>query len=313
MRAMIIEEFGGEEKIKSVDVPKPQPQDNEILVKIAYAGVNPVDWKIREGMIEQLLPHVFPIILGWDMAGTVESIGSKVSSYKVGDKVYGYCRKPQVQHGCYAEYITVDEEAIALLPEKLNFAEAAGIPLVGLTAWQCLFDFANLQAGETVLIHAGAGGIGSLAIQFAKHKGAKVYTTASAKNHEYVKNLGADYVIDYNTSDFVDVILQEEPQKLNVVYDTVGGETQQKSAALIKEGGTLVSIVSPPDESLAPNIKSGFVFVSPNAKQLKEISNLIKEDKVQIPAITEMKLEEAAEALRINREGHVRGKLVLKV
>lgn len=313
MKAMIIEEFGGIDKIKLADVPTPEPQAHEILIKIAYAGVNPVDWKIREGMLQGMLPHSFPIILGWDVAGTVESVGNEVSTYQVGERVYGYCRKPEVQHGCYAEYIVVDENAIAPIPQNVNFAQAAGIPLVGLTAWQSLFDFADLQAGQTVLIHAGAGGIGSLAIQFAKHKGAVVYTTASAKNHDYVKSLGADHIIDYNTSDFVEVIAAQG--KIDVVYDTIGGETQEKSFALLKEGGALVSIVDGPSEELAEKhkVKAGFVFVCPNTQQLREISQLLADGTVQIPAITEMKLEEAAEALRINREGHVRGKIVLNV
>ncbi len=315
MKAMAIEEFGGADKLKEMDLPKPVPQENEVLIKITHAGVNPVDWKIREGYLQEMLPHAFPLILGWDASGVVESVGANIEKYKAGDNVYAYCRKASVQHGCYAEYIAVDEEALALAPGKISLAEAAGIPLAGLTAWQSLFDFGELKEGQTVLIHAGAGGVGSLAIQFAKVHGAKVYTTASAKNREYVESLGADHIIDYTQENFVEVIQKAEPNGVDVVYDTVGSTTQEESFALVKKGGALVSIVDPPSEEKGQElgIKVGFVFVTPNAKQLQEITDLINKEKVRPVSVQTMNLSEASQALTLNQERHVRGKIILEV
>lgn len=315
MKAMAIEEFGGADKLKEMDLPKPVPQENEILIKITHAGVNPVDWKIREGHLQAMLPHAFPLILGWDASGVVESVGANIEKYKAGDNVYAYCRKASVQHGCYAEYIVVDEEALALAPSNISLAEAAGIPLAGLTAWQSLFDFGELKEGQSVLIHAGAGGVGSLAIQFAKVHGAKVYTTASAKNREYVESLGADHIIDYTQENFVEVIQKAEPNGVDVVYDTVGSTTQEDSFALVKKGGALVSIVEPPSEEKGQElgIKVGFVFVTPNAKQLQEITDLISKEKVRPVSVQTMNLSEASQALTLNQERHVRGKIILEV
>src|ERR1700733_2368139 len=190
MKAMVIEKFGHEEQLHLGDIPTPLPSDNEVQIQVLYSAVNPVDWKIREGLMKNFLPHEFPLILGWDAAGIVKAIGKNVKKFKVGDEVFAYCRKPIVKWGTYAEYVCFDADNIALKPNNINFAEAAAIPLAGLTAWQALFDFAKLKKGESILIHGGAGGVGSFAIQFAKHAGAKVITTASKQNHDYVKKLG---------------------------------------------------------------------------------------------------------------------------
>ncbi|MDF1795795.1 MAG: NADP-dependent oxidoreductase [Coxiellaceae bacterium] len=315
MKAMAIEAFGDVDSIKQIDIEKPQPASDEVLIKIDYAGVNPVDWKICQGAIKDLLPHHFPLVLGWDAAGTIEMLGDAVANYQVGDKVYAYCRKDSVQQGTYAEYVAVDTNAIAKVPSNITLEQASGIPLVALTAWQSLFDFADLQSGQTILIHAGAGGVGSIAIQLAKWRGAKVYATASEANHEYVKGLGADRVIDYNAHDFVDVLKQHESQGVDVVYDTVGGDTQVRSFDLLKKGGALVSIVAPPAEDVAAKyeVKSGFVFVAPNSQQLQKISQLIEQGIVKPVNTQSLPLEQAAVALQKNLERHVRGKLVLAV
>lgn len=315
MKAMAIDAFGEVDSIKQIEVAKPQPANDEVLIKIDYAGVNPVDWKICQGAIKDLLPHHFPVVLGWDAAGTIEQLGDAVADYQVGDKVYAYCRKDTVQQGTYAEYIAVDSNAIAKVPDNITLEQASGIPLVALTAWQSLFDFADLQLGQTVVIHAGAGGVGSIAIQLAKWRGATVYATASESNHEYVKGLGADVVIDYNAQDFVDVIKQHESQGVDVVYDTVGGDTQARSYELLKKGGALVSIVAPPAEDMAAeyDVKSGFVFVAPNTEQLQQISQLIEQGVVQPVNTESLPLEQAVVALQKNLERHVRGKLVLAV
>ncbi len=315
MKAMAIELFGTPDLLKEMDLPKPIPQENEVLIKVTHAGVNPVDWKICQGALKERLPHDFPLILGWDAAGVVEKVGSKIEQYKPGDHVYAYCRKPTVQHGTYAQYIVVDENALAFAPSNISLAEAAGIPLTGLTAWQSLFDFSGLKEGQIALIHAGAGGVGSLAIQFAKFAGATVYTTASAKNHDYLNELGADHIIDYTKDHFVEVMKKMEPAGVDMVFDTVGGDTQQHSFQLVKKGGALVSIVDAPSEEKGKTlgIKVGYVFVSPNTKQLQNITQLIEDHKVRPAMIKEMKLSEAATALKLNQERHVRGKIVLSV
>lgn len=313
MKAIGIKEFGGIDKLAIIEVPKPKPSPNELLIEVVYTAVNPVDWKIREGYLKNWMPHEFPIILGWDVSGTVAAVGDGAHGFKVGDAIYAYCRKPVVQWGTYAEFVTFDANNVAKMPKNISYAQAAAIPLVGLTAWQAIFDDAKLKKGETILIHAGAGGVGSMAIQFAKHAGAYVYTTASKSNHDYVKKLGADVAIDYKNG-FVNEIKKLVPQGLDVVLDCVGGQTLKDSVQLLKQGGRLVSIVDKPDHELEKkHIHASFVFVAPNGKQLAEIGRLIEEDKIIVPKIEEMPLKEAAAAQQKNREGHTQGKIVLKV
>jgi NADPH2:quinone reductase len=316
VRAVAIYQFGGAEELKLVDLPRPEPTETEVLVAVEYAGVNPVDWKIRRGYLKARgLPYQFPIVLGWDAAGTVVEIGRKVSRFKKGDKVFAYCRKPVVQWGAYAEQIALDEGSVARMPTNLSFAQAAGVPLAGLTAWQSLFEAAQLKGGESILIHAGAGGVGGYAIQFARVKGARIYTTASAKNHDYVKGLGADRAIDYTRQDFVEVMKDWEPKGVDVVYDTVGGETERQSLAVLKPGGRLVGIVQQPNQTEADvrKIQTFYVFVRPDGSQLAEIAALFEKGVVRPPEVLEMKLEEAARAHQLSEGRHVRGKIVLKV
>lgn len=315
MKAIAIETFGGSDRLKLMDLPVPEPADDEIRIEVACAGVNPVDWKMREGMLKDAFPHGFPLIPGWDAAGTVHATGSAVTAFRPGDKVYAYCRKPQVQWGTYAEYVTVSAGVAAPIPPNLSFAQAATVPLAALTAWQALISFALLVPGQTVLIHAGAGGVGGFAIQFAKHRGAKVYTTARAVNHDYVRGLGADAAIDYTTQDFVSAVKALEPPGVDVLLDTVGGDTLERSYRAVRPDGVLVSIVDLPDPRTAElfNIRSGYVFVEPNGEQLREIGRLMEAGMVRPPAIEEMPLEAAAAAQDKSRAGHVRGKIMLKV
>jgi NADPH2:quinone reductase len=312
VKAIGIKEFGGIDKLAIIEVPKPKAAPNELLIEVVYTAVNPVDWKIREGYLKNWMPHEFPIILGWDVSGTVAAAGDGTHGFKVGDAIYAYCRKPVVQWGTYAEYVTFDANNVAKKPKSITFAQAAAIPLVGLTAWQAIFDDAKLKKGETILIHDGAGGVGSMAFQFAKHAGAYVYTTASKSNHDYVKKLGADVAIDYKTG-FVNEIKKLVPQGLDVVLDCVGGQTLKDSAQLLKSGGRLVSIVDKPHDMEKKNIHASFVFVAPNGQQLAEIGRLIDEGVIIVPKIEEMPLKEAAAAQEKNREGHTQGKIVLKV
>lgn len=316
MKAILLEGFGGVEKLKLSDIPAPVPADDEILIKIKYAGVNPVDWKIRAGYLNgRGIPHELPIIPGWDATGTVSAVGKKVSKFKVGDEVFAYCRKPVIKWGTYAEYVCVQADNAAFKPKNISFPQAASIPLAGLTAWQSLIGVAQLTSGQTVLIHAGAGGVGSLAIQFAKNAGATVYTTASQRNHEYVKNLGADYVIDYQKENFIDQIKQIDPEGVDVVFDTLGGENYKTSFSVLKAKGCIVSILEQPNEELADKfkVKANYVFVTPNGRELQHIADLISRGKVKPPEILEMPLNLAGEAQEQVRTGHVRGKIVLAV
>lgn len=315
MRAMMIDAFGGPERLKAGELPVPEPGDEDVLIALACTSVNPVDWKIEEGLLADMFPHAFPLIPGWDAAGTVSAVGRSVGRFKTGDRVFAYCRKPEIQFGTYCEYVAVHQSAVALMPGNIGFAEAATIPLAGLTAWQSLFDAAKLSAGEKILIHAGSGGVGSLAIQLARHAGATVYTTARAVNHDYVKSLGAHAAVDYATENFVSVLKKREPDGLDVVLDTIGGHVQKRSYGVLKKGGRLVSIVSipDPDEARPFDVGTAFVFVSPDGKQLRRLAGLIESGAVRPPHFEVMRLEEAARAQELSRAGHVRGKIVLEI
>lgn len=315
MKAMVIDVFGGAEKLHLKEIPVPQPKENEVLIRIAYAAVNPVDWKICEGMLKNMLPHEFPLVPGWDAAGVIESVGEDVTGFKVDDEVFAYCRKPIVHEGTYAEYITFEAKHIAHKPKNITLAQAAAVPLVALTAWQALIDEAQLQTGESVLIEAGAGGVGGFGIQLAKYLGAKVYTTASKENHAYVKQLGADFVIDYQHENVQEKIKAWEPKGLDVVFDCVGGETLKSCYSLLKPGGRLVSIAGQIDPKLTEKYKifGSFCFVTPNGAQLAKIGKLIEEGKLKIPQIEEFPIEQAAVAWAKSQQGHTHGKIVLKV
>lgn len=315
MKAIIMRDFGEASQLKMEEVEVPIPGPEEVQIQIAYTAVNPVDWKIRTGLLQSRLPHQFPIVPGWDATGIVTAIGENVTQFQVGDDVFAYCRKPVVQWGTYAEYICYLAQDVAFKPANLSFAQAAAIPLAGLTAWQALFDAAHLKQQEKVLIQAGAGGVGSLAIQFAKLAGAYVITTASQQNHEYVKSLGADVIIDYRTQSTKDEIKKVAPDGLDVVFDTLGGETLKESFSYLKPQGRLVSIVEPPSQELAAkfNVHAQHVFVSPNGPELQHISDLIQAGQVHPIPVKEMPLEKAAEAQELNRQGHTQGKIVLRV
>lgn len=315
MKAIVIESFGDIDKLEFKEVPTPKPKNNEVLIKIKYAAVNPVDWKIREGLLKSRFPHEFPLILGWDASGIVEEVGSTVHHLKLGDEVFAYCRKPTIREGTYAEYITFDASKVAKKPINISFAHAAAIPLAALTAWQALFDVAKLGKGQTILIHAGSGGVGSFAIQLAKYAGAKVITTCSEANHAYVKQLGADCCIDYHKENINAMAEAFAKGKLDVVFDTVGGKTLRDSVSLLKPQGFLVSIVDPQVVALTEktNIQGSYVFVRPDGNELSQIAHLIEDGKLLCPETQEMDLKEAAKALEKSKQGHTRGKIVLKI
>lgn len=313
MKAITIEGFGSE--LRLAEVPKPSPSSTEAQIQVMYAGVNPVDWKIREGHLKNWLHHEFPLIPGWDVAGIVTEVGERVEGIQPGDEVMAYCRKAVVQHGAYAEYVCVDYHHLAKKPTALSFAQAAATPLTALTAWQALFTFCQIEANQSLLVQAGAGGVGSFAIQFAKNLGCTVFATASAQNHAYLKELGVDFPIDYTEEPFEEVVLRHCPNGVDAVLDAVGGQTLLESLDCVKPGGCLASIVDPIPENLGKNrnVKTGFVFVQPNGPQLQQIADLMAQGKIKAPFVQELPLKNADRALDKSRMGHVRGKLVLKV
>lgn len=315
MKAMVVDAFGGSEAMHMTEIATPAPAPGEVLIRIRATSVNPVEWKIREGGLARLFPCKFPLILGWDAAGTIAGLGDGVTNFTIGDRVWSYCRKPDIQWGTYAEYVAMAADAVAPMPANLSFAEASTIPLVGLTSWQSLFDVAEIRPGQTVLIHAGAGGIGSLAVPLAKWAGATVIATARVANHDYVRGLGADHVIDYTAEDFVAATMALVPGGVHMVFATVGGEVLTRSYAVVKPGGILVSITDKTDKDEAERrgIRVKYVFVQPNGQQLRHLAGLVESGTLRPPEIEEMPLTQAAEALERSKRGHVRGKIVLMV
>lgn len=312
MRAIAIESFGGPEKLKLMGLPRPKPGKGEILVRVVAAGVNPVDWKIREGSYKGLFPHVFPVIPGWDVAGVVEELGDGAARFRKGDKVWAYARKPVVQWGTYAEYVTLTETSAAAVPSKLLFEEAASVPLAALTALQAT-EKAGVRTGMTVLIHAAAGGVGHFAVQLARNLGAKVFGTAGPANQEFVLGLGAEGVIDYTREDFREALRRLSPEGVDAVLDAVGADTLSRSFDVLKPGGRLVSIVEQPDASEARQrgVRVESLFVEPNGEQLAMLAGLVGRGKLRTHVSRIYPLARAADAQRESQTGHVRGKLVL--
>ncbi|MGO2359020.1 NADP-dependent oxidoreductase [Mesonia sp.] len=302
MKAIQMTEYGDESVLNYTDVERPEPKADEILVKIHAASVNPVDWKIRDGKGEKFGMKL-PLILGADFAGTVEEMGAEIKKFKKEDEVYG-----KILIGCYAEYVIVKEGELSKKPKNLDYEKAASIPMGALTSWQAIFETVKLKSGQKILIHAASGGVGSMAVQLAKAKGAYVIGTASGSNKDFVKGLGADEFIDYTSTNFEDVV-----SDVDVVYDTIGGDTQKRSFQVLKEGGFLVSLVEDPSKELLKKYKvEGKVIASvANAEQLEEITQLIEEEKVKTHVEKVFPLSEAKKAQKLSKEGHVRGKIIL--
>jgi len=308
MKAMQIHNYGGPEVLHYEDVPRPQPQAGEVLVRIHAAGVNPIDWKVREGHMKDFWPHKFPIILGWDLSGVVEELGRGVSRLKIGDEVYSL--PDPTRNGAYADYIVVREPELALKPKSLHHIRAAAVPLAALTAWQSLFDTARLQPGQRVLIHAGSGGVGHFAVQLAKWKGAYVFATASTKNQDLLRELGVDEPIDYTQQRFEDIA-----RKIDIVLDTLGDETQERSWSVLKKGGVLVSLVQPPSEEKAKElgVRAAIIGAQPNGAQLAEIAKIIEAGKLAPVIDRILPLSEARRAHELSQSGHTHGKIALRV
>jgi alcohol dehydrogenase len=332
VKAFSISRYGKKERGRIGEMPEPALQDHDVLVQVYAAGVNLLDSKIRSGEFKLVLPYRFPLILGNDVAGVVVRIGSRVRGFKVGDQVYA--RPPQDRIGSFAELIAMNEDAVAIMPKNLSMEEAASVPLVGLTAWQALVEKANLKKGQKVLIHAGSGGVGTFAIQLAKHLGATVATTTSTANVALVKSLGADVVIDYKTTDFENVL-----HDYDVVLNSLGTDTLNKSLKVLKPGGKLISISGPPDPDFAKEqglswflklvmtlLSSGirkkakrhgvgysFLFMTANGGQLREITSLIDSGIIRPLVDRVFPFESTNDALAYVETGRAKGKVVVKV
>lgn len=310
---MAIDRFGGPDELHAVDLPVPRAGPGEVLIQIVASGVNPVDWKIVAGALDGHFPHRFPLVPGWELAGTVQDLGEGVIGLRRGERVFAYARKPVVQDGTYAEAIALPEASVAPVPRKLLWEEASGVPLAGLTAWQSLRVQGDVGPDRTVLVHAAAGGVGHLAVQLARDAGARVIGTASARNREFVLGLGAEEVIDYTREDFRDAVRRVCPAGVDVALDTVGGDTLERTFDVVATGGRLIGIVSPPDEghARARGIRPDYVFVSPSGEQLRTLAALVDRGRLRPHVSRIYPLAQAADALRESQGGHVRGKLVL--
>jgi NADPH:quinone reductase-like Zn-dependent oxidoreductase len=304
MKAVRIHEYGDANVLKYEDAPVPDIGPDGVLIRVRAAGVNPVDWKIRKGLMKAVRPLQFPAIVGADVAGTVERVGVLVTRFKPGDAVVARVE------GAYAEFAAAKTDAVGPAPKGLSLAHAAGLPIAAGTAWTLLFEAARVAPGQKVLIHGGSGGVGTFAVQFAKLAGLYVIATTSAVNIALVRSLGADEVIDYRSDNFATKI-----KDVDLVLDNVGGETLKNSYAVVRKGGLLLSIAAPPDDELAKQhgITSRFERGNINGIRLQEIAGLIDVGKLRVIVEKEFPLSEASFAHELSETGHVRGKIILNV
>jgi len=308
MKAVVLRGYGGPEVAKLEEVPRPEPKDDEILIRVIAASVNPVDVAIRKGYLAELIGNKFPLIVGMDAAGIVEKAGAKITKFKKGDPVYAFFTL--ASEGGYAEYVVAKESETALKPKAITFAQAAAVPAAGSTAWLALVDTAKLGSGQTLLIHGASGGVGHFAIQIGKARGAKVIATASSANQEFLKQMGADVAIDYTKTKFEDVA-----KDVDVVLDTVGRDTLKRSYGVVKKGGMIVSIVDKPAQAEldARGIRGVTLRAAPQAKVLEDLAALIDAKKVTPVVSQTFPLADFAKALDQIATRHTRGKVVLQV
>lgn len=315
MRAIAIRQFGDPDSLKPMALPRPLPAKGEILIRVMSAGVSPVDCMIRSGRLQQHIPHQFPLIPGWDVAGVVEEFGQNAGRFRRGDRVWACARKPTAQWGCYAEYVSVSEDHVSAMPTKLLFEEAASVPLALLAAEQCLFSRPGLGEGRTVLIHAAAGGVGHFAVQLAKLRGVRVIGTGGSASQSFILGLGADVAIDYTREDFREALKRHCPDGADLVLDLVGGQTLARSYEAVKRGGRLVSLVDEPDEEVAQSlgITTHSQFVEPQGDQLSRLARAFDQQQLRTHVQKIYPLARAAEAHTVLEAGHVQGKLVLNL
>jgi NADPH:quinone reductase-like Zn-dependent oxidoreductase len=310
MKTISIANYGLiDEIVRTTDMPKPTPGPQDVLIQVRAAGVNPVDWKIAEGYMKSMRSFLMPLILGNEVAGVVTAIGSEVAGSKNGDEVY--VRLDPTKCGAFAEFVAVDAKLVAPKPKNVDFTTAAGIPLAGLTAWQALFEHLKLKKDQRILIHAGSGGVGSFAIQFAKHIGAEVATTVGPDGLDMAKALGANCIIDYKSQRFEDVV-----KDFDAVLDTLGGETQARSLRVLKRGGALVTLAGiTADQNVAEKygISMKGISMHPDGKQLAEIAGLVDAGAVKPILDRTFTLEQAKQALLYSKSGRAKGKIVITV
>ena len=332
MKAFIVDRYGKGNGVWLGEMPEPALRDDDVLIEVHAASVNPVDLKIRDGMFKRFLPYRLPFILGSDLAGVVVKVGSRVRRFKPGDEVYAQSDQDRI--GAFAEFIAIREDGVAIKPKTLTMEEAASIPLVGLTAWQVLIERAGLKKGQKVLIHAGSGGVGTFAIQLAKHLGATVATTTSTANVDLVKSLGGDIIVDYKKDDFENVL-----SDYDVVLNSLDKDTLEKSVRMLKPGGKLISISGPPDPAFAESIGANwvmrlairllsyrirkkaerrhasysFLFMRSSGEQLREIASLIDSGIIRPVVDTVFPFESTKEALAYVEKGRAKGKVIVKV
>ena len=304
MRAVAYQNYNS--NIEIIEVAKPKLQDKSVLVEVHAAGINPIDNILHAGYLQQMLELSFPHIMGYDVSGIVVEVGKDVRSVKVGDEVFA--RPNQEDAGSIAEFARIHENELAIKPKNMSHIHAASVPLAGLTAWQALVTKGNINRGDKVLIHAGSGGVGTLAIQIAKYFGAEVTTTTSSKNKDLVKSLGADLVIDYTTQSF-----ENELSNYDLVIDAIGGDTLTKSFKVLKKGGRLVSIKGQDTENLAKEYGVNFewFFMSPDGEMLTEIASLISQGTIKTVIDSTYSMKQAPEAFELLAKGRAKGKIVI--
>ena len=324
MRAMVIDRFGGPEELHWAELPKPIPGADDVLVRLISSSVNPADWKTREGMLQGYFDYHFPFVLGFDLAGVVVAVGENVRRFRPGDRVFGTSRQGEGYNGSYAEYCLAREATLALLPETLSPAAAASLPTAGSTAYGALVDVGGLQAGQRVLINGGAGGVGSIAIQIAATLGARVAVTCSARNATYVRELGAEYMIDYRAEDVPLAVRRWAPEQVDLIVDAVGLDTLLPHVAdLVRPGGrfveimTLISHASDAVKGKAAergiNILSNMTAASRIPEHFQGLAALYASGRVKPPAIQSVPLEAVGGAHQQIRDGHVRGKIIVEI
>jgi len=300
LRAVQVTEFGGPEVLRLVDVEPPKPIPTEVLVEVHAAGVNPVDWKTREGRGAASASGPPPFTLGWDVAGVVTEVGRGVTLFEPGDRVFGMPWFPR-EAGAYSEFVTAPSRQFARMPDALSFEEAAALPLAGLTAWQALVDTADLRSGQTVLVNGASGGVGHLAVQIAKARGARVIGTARADNHDFLRSLGADECVDYR-----EVPMEEAARDVDLVLDLVGGDATDAALRTVRGGALVISVPGAHKGATA-------ILVEPDGHGMRELAALVSDGRLKVQIHCTIPLEDAAEAHRLLEEGGHRGKLVLTV
>jgi len=306
MKAIRLDQYGGPERLRYEDAPAPQPAEGQVLVRVQAASVNPIDYKLASGAFQQIRPLNFPWIPGRNFSGIVEAVGPGVTGLKRGDAVYG----DSPGGGAYAEFVATSAGMVAPRPGKLGPVEAASVPLAAQTVWQGLFDHGHLQRGQTVLIHAAGGGVGTFAVQLAHWKGARVLATSSAANADYLRSLGADQAIDYRATPFESVAAD-----VDLVLDLVGGETQQRSFGVLKPGGYLVSTVQPPsqEEAARRKVQATIMSMQPSTEGLTQLAELLEAGAIRAVVTKTCLLSQAQEAWTYQMSGHTRGKVVLEI